>query len=169
LVAVSAVGAARERRDAVRRFDRRYRSPEQPNRSPVTSRRDHAVHAPRGEDGRGESTTAGLVLTDAPTTVAPVSERSLVNLNWLNLLVAQMQMAFGAFLSAHLAGEQWSTQQIGVALTISTGTAMLFQVPGGALVDAIHSKRRAAAAAIIVIAGAAIMIGLSPLRYGVHG
>jgi MFS family permease len=109
-----------------------------------------------------------LVLTPAPITVAPVSERSLVNLNWLNLLVAQMQMAFGAFLSAHLAAEQWSTRQIGVALTISTATAMLFQIPGGMLVDAIHSKRRAAAAGIFVIACAAILIGISPLKFAVY-
>ena len=167
-VAVSAVGVARERRNAVHRFDRRYRAPEQPNRSPVSSRRDFAEqHGPRGEGGRGESAAAGLVLAAAPTTIVAVSPRSLINLNWLNLLVAQMQMAFGAFLSAHLAAEQWSTQQIGVALTISTGTAMLFQVPGGALVDAIHSKRRAAAVGIMVIASAAILIGVSPHKYPV--
>lgn len=95
-------------------------------------------------------------------------DRSLVNLNWLNLFVAQMQMAFGAFLSAHLAAEQWRTVDIGVALTISTATAMVCQVPGGVLVDAIHSKRRAAAAAIVVIICAALLVGASPMKYPVY-
>ena len=35
-----------------------------------------------------------------------VAPRSINHLNWLNLLVAQMQMAFGAFLSVHLAAAQ---------------------------------------------------------------
>ena len=89
-------------------------------------------------------------------------DRSLRNLNWLNFFVAGMQTGFGAFLSVYLATQGWSATDIGIALSVGTIAVMCAQVPAGAMVDALPSKRVAAAAAILGIAGAALMIGISP-------
>lgn len=133
----------------------------------VQRRAERGDH-PRTLSARGTSASAGLAVTGTAATVIRVSERSLTNLNWLNLFVAQMQMAFGAFLSLHLAAEHWRTVDIGFALTIGTATAMLCQVPGGALVDAVHRKCLLAGSAILVIACAALLVGASPLKIPVY-
>jgi len=50
---------------------------------------------------RGRSETSA-----AETTAEPVStKRSLIGLNWLNLLVSAMQAGFGPFLSVYLTAE----------------------------------------------------------------
>ena len=80
------------------------------------------------------------------------TRRSLVGLNWLNFLVAAMQMVLGPALSAYLTAQLWNPEKIGVAFRIGTVTAMVAQMPAGALVDAVASKPRAAGAAILAIA-----------------
>ncbi|MCW3477699.1 MFS transporter [Limobrevibacterium gyesilva] len=92
-----------------------------------------------------------------------MSDRSLINLNWLNLFVAQTQTGFGAFLSVYLTTHMWTTTDIGFALSVGTVAVMVAQVPAGALVDAVPSKRHAAAAAIVVIVAAAMIIAFWPL------
>jgi MFS family permease len=96
-----------------------------------------------------------------------VSDRSLTNLNWLNLFVAQMQLGFGAFLSVYLTTHLWSRTDIGFALSVGTVTVLVAQIPAGALVDAVDNKRHVAGAAIAVIAAAALIIGISPLAFPV--
>jgi MFS family permease len=92
--------------------------------------------------------------------VSGVNDRSLLGLNWLNFFVAQMQTGFGAFLSVYLTTHMWSPGEIGRVLGLSTIATMVFQLPAGALVDAVQSKRRAAGWAILAIAAAALAIGL---------
>ena len=91
------------------------------------------------------------------------SDRSLANLNRLDLFVAQMQLGFGAFLSVYLTAHHWTRTDIGFALSLGTVTGMVAQIPAGALVDAIDRKRTVAGAAISVIAAAALVIGIWPL------
>lgn len=96
-----------------------------------------------------------------------VIARSLRSLSWLNLLVGQMQTAFGGFLAVYLTSHGWSGTDIGLALTVGTVTVMVLQVPAGALVDAVHSKHFAAGVAILAIAASALMIGLWPSLWAV--
>src|ERR1700722_9946402 len=98
-----------------------------------------------------------------PRRMTGMPDRSLANLNWLNLFVAQMQLGFGAFLSVYLTTHHWTRTDIGFALSLGTVTGMVAQIPAGALVDAIDRKRTVAGAAISVIAAAALVIGIWPL------
>src|ERR1700726_1440889 len=97
--------------------------------------------------------------------VRPASEpmtRSLRGLDWLNFFVANFQTGFGPFLSVYLTGAGWTQGAIGAALSAGTVTAMAAQVPGGAFVDAVRSKRAAVAAAIAAIAASALLIAAWP-------
>ncbi len=62
----------------------------------------------------------------------------------LNLLLACMGSAYGAFIPVYLTGQAWTQTHIGVVLTVSTVVGMLSQVPAGLLVDAIGARRRTA-------------------------
>jgi MFS family permease len=88
--------------------------------------------------------------------------RSLRGLDWLNFFVANFQTGFGPFLSVYLTGVGWTQGAIGAALSAGTIAGMVSQVPGGAWVDAVRSKRAAAAAAIVAIMASALLIALWP-------
>jgi MFS family permease len=88
--------------------------------------------------------------------------RSLRGLDWLNFFVANFQTGFGPFISVYLTGVGWTQGAIGAALSAGTVAGMVSQVPGGALVDAVRSKRAAAAAAIAAIMASALLIALWP-------
>ena len=100
--------------------------------------------------------------TGARCRAAPATERGLRGLDWLNFFVANFQTGFGPFISVYLTGAGWTQGAIGAALSAGTITAMASQVPAGALVDAVPSKRKAAAAAIAGIILSALLIALWP-------
>ena len=87
------------------------------------------------------------------------TRRSLLGLDWLNFLVADMQMGFGPFLSVYLTAHFWNPEAIGVAFSVGTAAAIAAQVPAGAAVDAIPSKPLAASMAVL-----AISVRLCPCR-----
>jgi MFS family permease len=93
---------------------------------------------------------------------ATSAARSLRGLDWLNFFVANFQTGFGPFISVYLTGVGWTQGAIGVALSAGTVAGMVSQVPGGAVVDAVRSKRAVAAAAIIAIMASALLISLWP-------
>jgi MFS family permease len=93
---------------------------------------------------------------------APSMSRSLRGLDGLNFFVANFQTGFGPFISVYLTGVGWNQEAIGVVLSAGTVAGMVSQVPGGAVVDAVHNKRRAAAGAIIAIMASALLIALWP-------
>src|SRR6516162_5514926 len=99
-------------------------------------------------------------LTARPA-AAPMT-RSLRGLDWLNFFVANFQTGFGPFISVYLTGAGWTQGAIGVALSTGTIASMISQVPAGALVDAMRSKRIAAAIAIAAIGASALAIALWP-------
>jgi MFS family permease len=82
-------------------------------------------------------------------------------LSALNLLVAAIQVGFGPFRNLALTGQGWSQTQLGIALSVGTITALACQIPGGALVDAVHRKR-------LVLAIALAFTGLSALLFSVN-
>jgi MFS family permease len=94
-----------------------------------------------------------------PGATAP---RGLPGLDWLNFFVANFQTGFGPFISVYLTGSGWTQGAIGAALSTGTIASMASQVPAGALVDAMRSKRMAAAAAIAAIGVSALAIALWP-------
>jgi MFS family permease len=93
---------------------------------------------------------------------ARATTRPLRGLDWLNFLVANFQTGFGPFVSVYLTGAGWTQGAIGAALSAGTIASMASQLPAGALVDGVRSKRTAAAAAIAAIALCAFAIALWP-------
>jgi MFS family permease len=88
--------------------------------------------------------------------------RSLRALDWLNFFAANVQTGFGPFIASYLAASKWTQGEIGLILSVGTITAMISQLPGGAMIDAMHSKRGGAAAAILAITVSALLLGASP-------
>ena len=69
------------------------------------------------------------------------SPRSLRGLDWFVFFLADVQTGFGPFISVYLTTQGWTQTAIGFALSLGTVTSMVSQVPAGALVDAVRSKR----------------------------
>jgi MFS family permease len=96
---------------------------------------------------------------------APVPDRrARVGLDLLNFFVANLQTAFGPFVSVYLTTQAWTQGQIGLALSIGTVASMASQIPAGALVDHLAGKRGAAAAAIVAVIGGALLLAVWPAR-----
>ena len=89
-------------------------------------------------------------------------DRSLPSLSGLNLAVAGMQTALGAFLPVFLGTHGWTHAEIGFALSLAIAAGMAAQIPGGALVDATPHKRLAAGCCVFAVAMAALMIARFP-------
>jgi MFS family permease len=90
------------------------------------------------------------------------SLRTQGGLNGLNFFVGALQTAFGPFFTVYLTQKGWSQTDIGFALSVGTGSALLFQVPAGALVDAIHLKRLAVAVALLMTGLSAMLVVVAP-------
>ncbi len=88
-------------------------------------------------------------------------------LNALNFFVAAVQVGFGAFVAVWLTQQGWSQTDVGLALSIGSGAALLGQLPGGWLVDAVHYKRWVLTAALAAIAAAALLLAFLPTRWPV--
>ena len=88
--------------------------------------------------------------------------RSGIGLDWLNFFTANLQTAFGPFVSVYLTQRAWTQGDIGLALSVGYVAGMAAQVPAGALVDAITRKARAAAAAILAIVAGALILAFLP-------
>ncbi|MCJ2142442.1 MFS transporter [Methylobacterium sp. E-066] len=76
--------------------------------------------------------------------------------------VANLQTGFGPFLAVYFSQAKWTQSDIGFALTVGSLVALLGQVPGGAFVDVVRSKRFAAAVAVIGISGSAFALAVWP-------
>src|SRR6185312_15940397 len=101
--------------------------------------------------------------------------RSPRALDWLNFFVADAQTGFGAFVAVYLTTHKWTQVEIGIALSVGTVTALVSQIPAGALVDAAPNKRVAAGAGLTGVMLAALLLALWPselpvmLAQGLHG
>ena len=85
------------------------------------------------------------------------AKRSARGLDWLNFFVADVQTGFGPFVSVYLAEQKWTQLQIGVALSIGTIVSLVAQVPAGALVDAVRSKRLVVAIGVTAVTLSALL------------
>ncbi len=89
-------------------------------------------------------------------------------LDWLNLFVANIQTGFGPFISVYLTTQGWTQTAIGAALSLGTITALVSQVPAGAVVDAARSKSRIAGFSILVFTASALLFAVSPTPLSVY-
>jgi MFS family permease len=107
-----------------------------------------------------------VVTTDcveADDTIAPSpSATSLRGLDGVNLFLAGVLSGFGPYVAAFLAEQNWTQQNIGLALSVAGFVGLLSQLPGGAWLDVIRSKRTAIALGSAMVAAGALMIALWP-------
>jgi len=94
--------------------------------------------------------------------VAP-SRQSLHGLDGLNFFLANVQTGFGPFIAVYLTAAKWTQVEIGIVLTVAGMASLFAQIPGGALVDAVPSKRLIAALAIGTIGLSALFLAAAPI------
>jgi MFS family permease len=80
-----------------------------------------------------------------------------------------VQTGFGPFMAVYLTTHQWTQVDIGLVLTVRGLAALILQMPGGAIVDAVRSERRVAAWAMTGIGASALVIALWPMFPAVLG
>lgn len=91
------------------------------------------------------------------------SRRSLIGLDGLNFLMADVRDGVGPFLSVYLKGSQhWPAGQIGIAMAASSLAAAISQIPAGLVVDALRAKRALVAASGLMVALGCLAITLFP-------
>jgi MFS family permease len=119
--------------------------------------------APPAAAPRHDATGAG-----GGTQVSAGERRAGFGLDLLNLWVANIQTGFGPFVAVYLTSQGWTQTAIGLALSLGTLTAMVSQLPAGALVDAIRSKGRVAAFSIATFAASALLFAIWPVSLSVY-
>ncbi len=94
------------------------------------------------------------------------------SLRWLDALIfvlADVQNGVGPFLAIYLqASHHWDPASIGLALSITSITAPLAQMPAGALVDQSHHKRALIALAALAIGLCSISVILMPNKQVIY-
>jgi len=98
---------------------------------------------------------------EPPTAGPHPSDRSQRALDWLNFFVADVETGFGPFISVYLAANGWGQGEIGLMLTAGSVCGIASQLPGGAIVDGVRSKRAVVAAALVLIAAGGLILFLS--------
>ena len=90
------------------------------------------------------------------------SRKSHIGIDRFAFFVADVQMGFGPFLTVYLTTEKWTNVDIGLVFTVGSIVALLGQLPGGALVDAVRRERFLASLAMIAIGASAFSIAIWP-------
>src|SRR5207245_3136370 len=70
-----------------------------------------------------------------------ISKQSRQGLDWMNFFLADVQTAFGAFVAFYLAGLGWTKDQVGLALTVGTRSAVISEIPADARLGVLPRKR----------------------------
>src|SRR3954470_15368872 len=85
------------------------------------------------------------------------SKKSLMALDWLNFFLADIRYGIGGFLAIYLLSVlKWNPAQIGLALSIPSITAVIFQSPVGAFVDYTKHKQLLVVIACFILAACCI-------------
>ncbi|MET0222586.1 MAG: MFS transporter [Tardiphaga sp.] len=98
-----------------------------------------------------------------PRQVPPPSRQSLRGLDWFIFFLADVQTGFGPFVAVYLTTQKWTQVEIGFVLSIGGIIALIGQIPGGAIVDAVRSTRLVAGGAIMTIACCALGYAALPV------
>ena len=91
------------------------------------------------------------------------SKQSRRGLDWFVFFVADVQTGFGPFVAVYLTTQKWTQTDIGLILTIGGLIALVGQIPGGAILDAVKSPKLAAGLSIVMIGVSAFMLALWPI------
>ncbi|WP_442919332.1 MFS transporter [Methylobacterium sp. SyP6R] len=83
-------------------------------------------------------------------------------LDAFTFFVANLQTGFGPFVAVYFTSQSWTQSDIGLVLTIGGLFSLFGQVPGGAFVDWVTSKRFVAALSVAVIGLSAAGLALFP-------
>jgi MFS family permease len=83
-------------------------------------------------------------------------------LDWFNFFLSDVLNGVDSFLTAYLTGIGWGPQRIGFALSASSFTTMLSQIPMGALVDSVRNKKTLIAIGVIIVPVTALIFALWP-------
>ncbi|WP_375463179.1 MFS transporter [uncultured Methylobacterium sp.] len=118
-------------------------------------------HELRGRPVRLRETVAEPAGDAKPVSTGP-SRASRRGLDAFAFFVANLQTGFGPFLAVYFTQSKWTQADIGFALTVGSLVSLLGQVPGGAFVDAMRSKRFAAGVSVAAISGSALALALWP-------
>ena len=108
----------------------------------------------------GALSDQGRLKRDGSPSPSRASQRGL---DGFVFFAADVQTGFGAFVAVYLTTQKWPQVDIGLILTIGSLVGLASQIPGGAIVDAARSTRRAAALAIIAIGASAFAIAIWPI------
>ncbi|WP_232628935.1 MFS transporter [Methylobacterium sp. Leaf118] len=134
---------------------------------PVTERRaalprdrDMARTDPRERAGRRSARRPGRGAGE-PASAGP-SPRAARGLDAFTFFIANLQTGFGPFLAVYFTQQKWTQSDIGLALTVGSLVSLLFQMPGGAFVDASRSKRFAAGFSAFWVGASAVMLAAFP-------
>ena len=106
---------------------------------------------------RRESPDPGELHVHAP------SRQSLRGLDWFIFFLADVQTGFGPFVAVYLTTQKWTQVEIGLVLSVGGLVALIGQMPGGAIVDAARSARKAAGLALVAIAISALGYAAWPI------
>jgi MFS family permease len=90
------------------------------------------------------------------------SDTSARGLDWFTFFLSDVQTGFGPFVSIYLTTQQWTQSDIGLVLTAGGLVALVAQMPGGALVDAVRSAKLVAMVAVVTICASALALALWP-------
>ncbi len=95
------------------------------------------------------------------------ARRNVWAFDLFNFFLADVQTGFGPFVAVYLTTHKWTETDIGLALSLGAVASMASQIPAGAVVDWMRSKRAAAAIGILAVAAAALMLAVLPTRFPV--
>src|SRR4051794_40201759 len=90
------------------------------------------------------------------------SRRSQVGLDWLNFFEADVETAFGPFVSVYLAMQGWMPGAIGTVLSVTSIAAMASQLPAGWVADHVRRKRLLIVVCLACIVAGSFLIALFP-------
>ena len=97
-----------------------------------------------------------------PAARAAASRAGARGLDWFTFFLADIQTGFGPFIAIYLTARHWAQFDIGLVLTVGGLVALVAQMPGGALVDAVRSTRVLAAVAVAAICLSALALAIWP-------
>lgn len=90
------------------------------------------------------------------------SRRSQIGLDWLNFFKADVETAFGPFLSVYLSRQEWAPGPIGTVLSVTSIAAMASELPAGWIADNIRHKRLLVVVCLACITAGSLLIALFP-------
>jgi MFS family permease len=91
------------------------------------------------------------------------SRRSLLALDGLYLILADVRGGLGPFLAVYLASvHHWDPARIGAAMAAMGAAGLVAQTPAGALIDAVRDKRLVIALAFALVAAGALAMVARP-------